>query len=125
MLNRWLQIVSGSRTSTLSQVSFNSYDICDFETQILISNVLKIFYQLQLSLDERVYIASFLSSSYPTWASTSNKISIISTKRTVDRYCFGIAVPSHWNLLPNEITAISNLNSFKTELRAFISSRLI
>ena len=119
-LNRCLLTVSGSRTSSLSQVSFNSYDISDFETQVLISNVLTIFHQLQLSLDERVYIPSPLSSSYPTQTSTSNKISITSTKRTADCYCFGMAVPSHWNFLPNEITAISNLNSFKLNY-AFLS----
>ena len=65
MLNRCLQPVSDSRTSTLSQVSFDSYNICDFETQVLISTVLTIFHQLQLCLDERVHIPSLLSSYYP------------------------------------------------------------
>ena len=34
-MTRFLQTVSGSRASSLSQVSFDSYDICDFKTQVL------------------------------------------------------------------------------------------
>ena len=51
MLNRCLQTISGSRTSTLLQVLFDSYDTCDFEIHVLISSFLTIFHQILLTID--------------------------------------------------------------------------
>ena len=109
-LNRCLQTVSGSRASTLTQLYyFDSFNICDFKTQVLISNVLKIFHQLQLTILIIIefYNPYLLSSSYSTRAATSSKVFITSKKRTAVRYCFSKAAPYQWHSLPNDITVIS------------------
>ena len=125
VLTRCLRTITRSHTSTFSRDVFDSYNICDFTTQVFVNNVLTLFTQFHLPAECCVFNPVVLTSSYHTWASSSNKLLLTNINRTVDRYCFNLSAPAQWDTLPNTVTAMTNINNFKNKLTAFICSRLI
>lgn len=123
-LARCLRTISGSHTSTFSRASLETYGICDFTTHVFMSNVLAIHKQLHLPTEHRAFNPCLLTASHDTRASQSNKLVLQCIKRTNDHYCFSVTGPSHWNSLPNSVTAANSSSSFKNKLLTFIASKL-
>ena len=94
VLIRCLRTITGSRTSTFSRDVFDSYNICDFSTQVFINNVLTLFTQFHLPAERHVFNPVVLTSSYHTRASSSNKLLLTNINRTADRYCFNSSAPA-------------------------------
>jgi ribonuclease P/MRP protein subunit RPP40 len=83
------------------------------------------------------FVRPHLDYCLPVWGNTNATIGgdfdkvllrclqCVSGSRASDRYCFSATAPSHWNSLPNTITATDSLKIFKHKLFDFISNRFI
>ena len=56
VLTRCLRTISGSQASTFSRDTFDSYNICDFATQVCINNALTLFVQFHLPRERQFLI---------------------------------------------------------------------
>ena len=97
VLTCYLRAISGSHASTFSRNTFNSYNICDFVTQVFVNNALILFITFYLPTERRVFNPVTLTSSCHTQASSSNKLLLTNINRIADHYCFNSYAPAQWN----------------------------
>ena len=122
VLLRCARVIHGQYDIKLSSLTMKICGLCDFVTLVFMSNFIRMFYQLHLSVSS---CPVELDSSHNARASSSNKLLLSQVKRFVDNHYFFITGAWHWYELPNSTTVLTEINVFKRRLLIFIFNRLI
>ena len=118
LLTRAKSIITRNITANLCNADFNTFCITDFT--IIVYFLLLFAFLLHVHLNNNIFNSTFkilsdVEKPMATCAFDSFKLHTIKSKKSCDNY-FLFTAPKLRNMLPNNVTCVTNFNAFRTSV---------
>jgi hypothetical protein len=109
---------------SLNRTVYDSTALCEFNLHVMLASVLVVFNYLHTGAPDKYSDFNLLrnSQSRCSRATAANKLDNTVFKRACDNMCFLSTAASHWNNLPNNVTASTAFKPFLTNARLFVKT---
>ena len=119
LLIKFKRLVTNNKTASILKSDFRDFSIASFSELILVSVACQFFKCIHMPSDFNPVLLKNIDKSVVTRASVSNKVLLTNSQRSCDN-SFVNQVLKIWNILPNNITALTDYKLFLSALLKFV-----
>ncbi len=124
LLTKAARFILNKHDVSLNRTVYDSTGLCEFNLHVMLASVSVVFNYLHSGAPDKYSDFNLLrnSQSRCSRATAANKLDNTVFKRACDNMCFLSAAASHWNNLPNNVTASTAFKPFLTNARLFVKT---
>lgn len=124
LLTKAARFILNKHDVSLNRTVYDSTGLCEFSLHVMLASVSVVFNYLHSGAPDKYSDFNLLRNSQCrcSRATAANKLDNTVFKRACDNMCFLSAAASHWNNLPNNVTASTAFKPFLTNARLFVKT---